>query len=202
MNVKRGNLNRFLLLVIAVFILIYPFIFKTAFYQHIMIMVFMYGLLAISWDLMGGYARLFSFGHSAFFGIGAYTSTVMLIRWGINPWIGMIIGGCLSGIVGVSISGWGVRLMKTKWGSCNTEKKTILLNLELAKKPIICLEFIVVHELVHLLERLHNDNFIYYMDLFLPQWRKYRDELNSLPNLLPSKEQCPEVSLYHKVPML
>ena len=69
-----------------------------------MIMVFMYGLLAISWDLMGGYARLFSFGHSAFFGIGAYTSIVMLIRWGMNPWIGMIVGGCLSGIVGVLIS--------------------------------------------------------------------------------------------------
>ncbi|MBN1331244.1 MAG: DUF45 domain-containing protein [Candidatus Heimdallarchaeota archaeon] len=48
-------------------------------------------------------------------------------------------------------------------------------------KPIICLEFIIVHELVHLLERHHNDNFIYFMDLFMPLWRKYRDELNSLP---------------------
>ena len=104
MNVKKDNLIRSSLLVISVFILIYPFLFKAAFYQHIMIMVFMYGLLAVSWDLMGGYASLFSFGHSAFFGIGAYTSTVMLIHWGINPWIGMIVGGCLSGIVGVLIS--------------------------------------------------------------------------------------------------
>ena len=64
----------------------------------------MYGLLAISWDLIGGYANLFSFGQAAFFGIGAYTSTVMLIRWGINPWLGMLVGGCISGLIGVLIS--------------------------------------------------------------------------------------------------
>lgn len=104
MNVKRNILNWPLIPVILFFVLIYPFVFKTAFYQHIMIMVFMYGLLAVSWDLMGGYANLFSFGHAAFFGIGAYTSTVMLVRWGINPWLGMLVGGVLSGIVGVLIS--------------------------------------------------------------------------------------------------
>jgi predicted metal-dependent hydrolase len=71
--------------------------------------------------------------------------------------------------------------MKTKWGSCNTEAKTILLNLELAKKPLICLEYILVHELVHLHERNHNDRFVSLMDKFMPKWRLHRDELNNLP---------------------
>lgn len=84
-------------------------------------------------------------------------------------------------IIGVKINDWGVRQMKTKWGSCNTDAKRIWLNLELAKKPPICLEYIVVHELIHLLERNHNDKFIAYLDKFMPKWRMYRDELNSLP---------------------
>jgi predicted metal-dependent hydrolase len=71
--------------------------------------------------------------------------------------------------------------MKTKWGACNTEDKRIWLNLELSKKPMICLEYILVHELVHLHERNHNDRFISLMDKFMPKWRLHRDELNSLP---------------------
>jgi predicted metal-dependent hydrolase len=84
-------------------------------------------------------------------------------------------------IIGVSTSDWGVKHMKTKWGSCKTESKTILLNLELAKKPPICLEYILVHELVHLHERNHNDRFVALMDKFMPKWRLHRDELNKLP---------------------
>jgi predicted metal-dependent hydrolase len=84
-------------------------------------------------------------------------------------------------IIGVSASDWGIKLMKTKWGTCNRDQKRIWLNLELAKKPISCLEYIIVHELVHLLERHHNDNFLQYMDSFMPQWKKYRDQLNHLP---------------------
>jgi branched-chain amino acid transport system permease protein len=97
---------RYLILLFALgtFIIIYPFIFTRAFYQHIMIMVFMYGLLAISWDIIGGYANLFSFGQSAFFGIGAYASTILLLRWGISPWLGMLVGGCISGMIGVIVS--------------------------------------------------------------------------------------------------
>ena len=83
--------------------------------------------------------------------------------------------------IGVKASDWGVRQMKTKWGACNIEEKRIWLNLELSKKPTICLEYIVVHELVHLLERHHNDRFIQYMDTFMPKWRLYRNQLNSLP---------------------
>ena len=63
----------------------------------------------------------------------------------------------------------------------NTEAKRIWLNLELAKKPKECIEYIIVHELVHLLERSHNQNFVKFMNQFMPKWRFYRDELNRLP---------------------
>lgn len=84
-------------------------------------------------------------------------------------------------IIGVQTKDWQVRLMRTKWGACNIEDKCIVLNLELAKKPVICLEYIIVHELVHLLERHHNDVFIKHMDTYMPKWRFHRDELNKLP---------------------
>ena len=84
-------------------------------------------------------------------------------------------------IVSVDLSDWGVKRMKTKWGSCSIEARRIWLNLELAKKPIECLEYIVVHELNHLLVRHHNDQFIANMDRFLPNWRTTRDLLNSTP---------------------
>ncbi|MCX2781099.1 M48 family metallopeptidase [Microbulbifer thermotolerans] len=83
--------------------------------------------------------------------------------------------------IGVSANSWGVKKMKTKWGSCNIEAKRIWLNLELAKKPPECLEYILVHELVHLLERKHNERFKAYMDKFLPDWQERRNLLNSLP---------------------
>jgi predicted metal-dependent hydrolase len=84
-------------------------------------------------------------------------------------------------LIEVKCSDWQVKHMKTKWGSCKTDTKRILLNLELAKKPPICLEYIIVHELVHLLERNHNDNFIRLLNKFMPKWRLHRDELNRLP---------------------
>ena len=83
--------------------------------------------------------------------------------------------------IGVTVDNWGVKKMKTKWGSCNAEARRIWLNLELAKKSIECLEYIIVHEMVHLLERKHNDHFRELMDQFMPQWRLYRDELNHAP---------------------
>jgi predicted metal-dependent hydrolase len=83
--------------------------------------------------------------------------------------------------IGVSVDDWQIKQMKTKWGTCNIEKKRIWINLELAKKPLACLEYIVVHEMVHLLERNHGGRFIAYMDKFLPQWKFYREELNRLP---------------------
>jgi len=83
--------------------------------------------------------------------------------------------------IGVSVDAWSVKQMKTKWGTCNTESQKILFNLELAKKPDRCVEYIIVHELVHLLERKHNDRFLAWMNKFMPQWRTRREELNQLP---------------------
>ena len=84
-------------------------------------------------------------------------------------------------VIGVSTNEFGIKKMRTKWGTCNPEAKRIWLNLELAKKPVECIEYIIVHELVHLLERTHNERFIGYLDEFIPKWRFYRDELNRLP---------------------
>jgi predicted metal-dependent hydrolase len=84
-------------------------------------------------------------------------------------------------VIGVQVADWGIRRMKTRWGTCNVEACRIWLNLELAKKPVQCLEYIVVHEMAHLLERHHNDRFAALMDGHLPSWRLYRDELNAAP---------------------
>ncbi len=81
-------------------------------------------------------------------------------------------------VIGVRVADWGVKKMKTRWDSCNIRDRRVWLNLELAKKPPHCLEYVLVHEMVHLLERRHNDRFKELMDQFLPRWRLYRDELN------------------------
>lgn len=83
--------------------------------------------------------------------------------------------------LGVSVNEVRIRKMKTLWGSCNVAAKRIWLNLELAKKPESCLVYVLVHEMVHLLERSHNDRFYQLMDAYLPQWRANRDELNRAP---------------------
>ncbi len=80
--------------------------------------------------------------------------------------------------MGVKVDSWGVKLMKTRWGTCNTKARRIWVNLELAKNSPRCLEYIIVHEMVHLLERLHNKKFVSYMDQFLPNWRSVKKELN------------------------
>ncbi|WP_294278981.1 SprT family zinc-dependent metalloprotease [uncultured Chryseobacterium sp.] len=84
-------------------------------------------------------------------------------------------------VMNVTDINFGIRKMKTKWGSCSIEKRMLWFNIELAKKPIDCIEYIVVHELVHLLERNHNKNFIILMDKFLPNWRIQKRILNELP---------------------
>ena len=80
--------------------------------------------------------------------------------------------------IGVKADEWHIRKMKTKWGTCNVEAKRVWFNLELAKKPPQCVEYIVVHELVHLLERSHNERFVSLMDTFMPTWKTRRQELN------------------------
>lgn len=84
-------------------------------------------------------------------------------------------------VIGVTVSEWGIKKMKTRWGTCNIEARRVWINVELAKKSPQCLEYIVVHEMVHLLERHHNERFTAYMDKFLPNWRLIRDELNCEP---------------------
>jgi len=83
--------------------------------------------------------------------------------------------------LGVNVSACAVRKMKTKWGTCNADARRILINLELAKKSVDCLEYVVVHELVHLFVRRHDDQFVQIMDKSLPRWRSLRAELNGLP---------------------
>ena len=81
----------------------------------------------------------------------------------------------------VKVNEFGIKKMKTKWGTCNREAKRIWLNLELAKKPSECLEYIVVHEMVHLIERNHNDIFTAFLNEYMPKWRFYKEQLNRLP---------------------
>lgn len=80
-------------------------------------------------------------------------------------------------MIGVKANQWGVKTMKTRWGSCNTIKKRIWINLHLIHKPQICLEYVLVHELVHLLEPSHNKRFYALMTQFMPEWEEYRELL-------------------------
>ncbi len=84
-------------------------------------------------------------------------------------------------LLGVEVAWWGIKKMKTRWGSCNVSARRVWLNLELAKAPPACLEYVVVHELVHLLERHHNDRFTALLDQHLPPWRHLREQLNQQP---------------------
>lgn len=83
--------------------------------------------------------------------------------------------------LGVNVLAFGIKRMKTKWGTCTPDARRIWINLELAKKSSDCLEYVVVHELVHLLAKRHDDQFIKIMDQHLPRWRSLREELNGLP---------------------
>jgi predicted metal-dependent hydrolase len=84
-------------------------------------------------------------------------------------------------LMGVKVSRFFVQRMKTKWGSCTSKAGSIRLNTELAKKPAECLEYIVVHEMVHILEPTHNARFTELMDQYMPGWKHYREMLNRLP---------------------
>lgn len=84
-------------------------------------------------------------------------------------------------LMGVKVERCFVQKMRTKWGSCSYDSKNIRFNTDLAKKPPECLEYIVVHELAHLLEPTHNHRFVALMDQFMPKWQFYKDQLNKLP---------------------
>lgn len=83
--------------------------------------------------------------------------------------------------IGLTVAEVRIKKMKTRWGSCNAEAQRVWLNLELAKKPIVCLEYIMVHEMVHFTERHHNERFLYEMNRLMPNWKLAREELNRAP---------------------
>lgn len=105
----------------------------------------------------------------------------MLVKWYRNQLMQLIppLIEKWQPVIGVEIKEWRIRKMKTRWGSCNISTQRIWLNLELIKKPDCCLEYVVVHEMVHLLERYHNARFKAYMDKFLPNWREIKTALNN-----------------------
>ena len=80
-----------------------PLVLRSPTYLHILILLYLYAYLTTSWNLVGGFAGVLPLGHAAFFGIGAYTSTVLYLQYGISPWLGMVVGGIIASIVGIII---------------------------------------------------------------------------------------------------
>ncbi len=89
--------------VVLLLLIVFPLVVRESFHIHVMILVYMFGMLGVAWNIMGGYAGMFSFGQAAFFGIGAYTSSYLSIAHGVNPWIGLIAGGCAAALVAAGI---------------------------------------------------------------------------------------------------
>ena len=80
--------------------------------------------------------------------------------------------------IGVTVAEWRIRRMKTRWGTCNPNARRLWVNSELAKKPVSCLEYVVVHEMIHLIERRHTERFRDILDRVMPEWRMRLDDLN------------------------
>jgi hypothetical protein len=79
---------------------------------------------------------------------------------------------------GLKATSWQTKYMTTRWGTCNKETGKIWLNVQLAKKTLECLDYIILHELIHLEEKNHNERFILLMDKHMPNWREVRKTLN------------------------
>lgn len=99
----RNTLQRLLPLALLALVLCLPLVVRSATYLHILILLFLYAYLTTSWNLVGGFAGVLPLGHAAFFGIGAYTSTILSLQYGISPWLGMLVGGVIAAVVGVLI---------------------------------------------------------------------------------------------------
>ena len=84
-------------------------------------------------------------------------------------------------VMGVEVEEWRIRKMKTRWGTCNCRARRIWLNLELSRRPLRCLEYVIVHEMAHLIEPSHNRRFWGILDRLMPDWPTYRAELNRFP---------------------
>ena len=90
-------------IVVFILLILFPLVFQKPFPQHVMILVFMFGMLGVAWNIIGGYAGMFSFGQVAFFGIGAYTSTFLSLTYQVNPWIGLVLGGLVAALLAAAI---------------------------------------------------------------------------------------------------
>ena len=90
-------------LIALILFLVFPLVIRQPFPQHVMILVFMFGMMGVAWNIMGGYAGMFSFGQVAFFGVGAYTSTFLFLTYQVNPWIGLVVGGIVSALLAAVI---------------------------------------------------------------------------------------------------
>ncbi len=99
----RNTLHRCAPLLALALALVLPLFIRSATYLHILILIYFYAYLTTSWNLVGGFAGVLPLGHAAFLGIGAYTSTILSLQYGISPWLGMIVGGVLASIVGILI---------------------------------------------------------------------------------------------------
>lgn len=84
-------------------------------------------------------------------------------------------------LLGVSLSVWEIRMMAARWGSCSKAKQKAYFNVELAKKPVDCVEYVVAHEMIHLIERNHTDHFHRLLDTYLPAWQELKNKLNEMP---------------------
>ncbi len=89
--------------VVLILLIVYPLVVRGSFPVHVMILVFLFGMMGVAWNIIGGFAGMFSFGQVAFFGIGAYTSSFLLTSYHLSPWIGLFAGGVLAAIAAAAI---------------------------------------------------------------------------------------------------
>ena len=99
----RRNLQTATLVLAGVIAFGLPLVLRSPTYLHILILLYLYAYLTTSWNLVGGFAGVLPLGHAAFIGLGAYTSTVLYLQYGLSPWLGMIVGGLLAAMVGMLI---------------------------------------------------------------------------------------------------
>jgi branched-chain amino acid transport system permease protein len=99
----RENLQKTFLALVLIIVFGLPLILRSPTYLHILVLLYLYAYLTTSWNLVGGFAGVLPLGHAAFFGIGAYTSTVLYLQYGVSPWFGMVLGGVIASITGIMI---------------------------------------------------------------------------------------------------
>lgn len=115
MKMTKETLDKILKIVLVVGVFTLPLWMSSPTYLQILILLFFYAYLTTSWNLVGGWAGVLPLGHSAYVGIGAYTSTVLFMHYGLSPWLGMLAGGVLAAIVGTII---GIPTLKLRMRRC------------------------------------------------------------------------------------